>query len=116
MTGVYGPQLPTWDDARAALGAWERGEEPTLDAYEMTCEAAGDAEDRAAAAEAGQIPGVYGPQEATVDDVIGAVTAAMQTRPADPGYRAAWEHVDATGDSHLRSVEREPLQDLEAGW
>ena len=57
---------------------------------------------------------VYGPQEATVDDVIGAITAAMQTRYRDPGWRSAWEHVDATDANHVRSVQREPATAAEA--
>ena len=39
-----------------------------------------------------------------------AVAAAMQTSHADPGWRTAWEHVDATGDNHLRAVQREGQQ------
>jgi hypothetical protein len=57
---------------------------------------------------------VYGPQEATADDVVGAITAAMQTRYADPGWRSAWEHADATDDNHLRPVQREAATAAEA--
>jgi hypothetical protein len=57
---------------------------------------------------------VYGPQEATVDDVVDAVTTAGQTRYADPGWHSAWEQVDATGNNHLRSVRREPATAAEA--
>jgi hypothetical protein len=58
-----------------------------------------------------------GPREASVDDVVDAITAAMQTSYRDPGWRTAWEHVDAAGDNHLRSVQREQQQatDREAG-
>lgn len=58
-----------------------------------------------------------GPQEASADDVIDAVTAAMQVSYREPGWRTAWEHVDTTDDSHLRSVQRERQQatDSEAG-
>lgn len=51
-----------------------------------------------------------GPQEASVEDEV-AVAAAMQTSHADPGWRTAWEHVDATGDNHLRAVQREGQQE-----
>ena len=56
-----------------------------------------------------------GPQEASADDVIDAVT--MQVSYRDPGWRTAWEHVDTIDDSHLRSVQRERQQatDREAG-
>ena len=57
---------------------------------------------------------VYGPQEATVNNVVSAITAAMQTRYADPGWRSAWEHVGATDDNHVRSVKREAATAAEA--
>jgi hypothetical protein len=47
-----------------------------------------------------------GPREASVDDVVAAIAAAMRTSYTDPGWRTAWEHVDTTGNSHLRSVRR----------
>jgi len=58
--------------------------------------------------------GIYGPQEATVDDVIDAITTASQTRYGDAGWRSAWEHVDATDDNHVRSVQRVPATAAEA--
>jgi hypothetical protein len=57
---------------------------------------------------------VYGPQEATVDDVINAITTAGQASYAEPGWRGAWETVDATGGNHLRSVQRESATAAEA--
>lgn len=57
---------------------------------------------------------VYGPQEATVNDVIDAIITAGQTHYADPGWRSAWEHADATDDNHVRSVRREPATAAEA--
>jgi len=58
-----------------------------------------------------------GPREASADDVVDAITAAMRTRYTNPGWRTAWEHVDTTDDNHLRSVQRERQQatDREAG-
>ena len=65
----------------------------------------------------GSVSTGIGPQEAAADDVVGAVTTAMQTGYTDPGWRKAWEHADATGDNHLRSVQRGRQQaaDREAG-
>ena len=57
---------------------------------------------------------VYGPQEATVDDVVGAITNAGQTRYTDPGWRSAWADADATDANHVRSVHREPATATEA--
>jgi hypothetical protein len=49
---------------------------------------------------------VYGPQEATVDDVMTAIATASQATREHNGYTDAWARVADTDDNHVRAVLR----------